>query len=60
MVITVDEIDRMMFRFPEYQNLGFDQRGELCVKLSELLDKYFGEELDVHFREELFQEIIGE
>ena len=43
MVITVDEIDRMMFRFPEYQNLSLDSRGEFCVKLEELLNNYFGE-----------------
>lgn len=35
---TVDEIHEILKNVPEYKNLSLDARGELCVKLAELLN----------------------
>ena len=42
---NVDKIHKwLMENKSDYKTLGFDQQGELCVKLSQLINNYFGGE----------------
>ena len=44
---TIDKIHKwLMKNKPEYKNLGFDQQGQLCVKLEDLLINCFGGKVD--------------